>query len=142
MAKKVYISEEQFGRLQNIIKEDDNTTTVSITPPLDGNKNINPNTPIPDAQVKDVVNDFKRNPVLKQQLDKGKVNVQPIGKMSPQGEKMLKDTLNLGQTTFQSNNANESIVLTKKSIEESRINKMISEGECFSKKEFSKIILK
>ena len=142
MAKKIFISEEQFKKLQSVIKEDDNTTTVSITPPLDGNKNINPSTPIPDTQVKDVVNDFKKNPTLKQQLDKGKVNIQPIGKMSPQGEKILKDTLNLGQTTFQSNNANESIVLIKKSIEESRIIKMISEGECFSKKEFSKIILK
>ena len=43
MAKKIFISEEQFKKLQSVIKEDDNTTTVSITPPLDGNKNINPN---------------------------------------------------------------------------------------------------
>lgn len=142
MAKKIFISEEQFKKLQSVIKEDENTTTVSITPPLDGNKNINPNTPIPDTQVKDVVNDFKKNPTLKQQLDKGKVNIQPIGKMSPQGEKILKDTLNLGQTTYQSNNTNESVVLTKKNIEKSRINKILFEGERFSKKEFNEIILK
>ena len=141
MAKKVFISEKQFNKLQNIIKEEeDRRTTVSITPPLDGNKSINPSTPIPDAQVKDAVNDLKKNPAMKGQVDKGKINIQPIGKMSPTAEKYVKDTLGLTQS-FSNNNANENRIFTKKMVEESRIYKIFNEGQYFSKQEFDKFIL-
>lgn len=141
MAKKIFISEEQFDRLQNIIKEaEDGMTTVSITPPLDGNKSLNPTTPIPDAQVKDTVNDLKKNPAMRGQVEKGNINIQPIGKMSPTAEKYVKDTLGL-QQIFSNNSTNENRVFTKKMVEESRINRIKENGVIFSKFEFSKKIL-
>lgn len=142
MSKKIYISEEQFSRLQNIIKEDDSnngtSNTITITPPLDGNKSINPSTPIPDGEVKKVVNNLRKNPTMMSQLKKGQLNIQPIGNMNDSSKKFLQQSLGLQQPSY---SANENIVVTKKIIEESRINRIITEGESLSKKDFETFLL-
>lgn len=104
MAKKIYISEKQYKKLQEIIKEEEQGLEI----PVDTT-----NTNVEDA------------------LAKAKENV----------------TSALGQTIANKTNftlkgdAVESKTFLKKTIEESRVNRIIKEGHTFSKKDFTKLML-
>lgn len=105
MAKKIFISEEQYQKLQNYIKEDGEKT---LEIPVD----------VDNGNVEDAINNAKENIT----------NV-------------------LGQSVANKTNftlkgsALEGKKFSKKTIEESRINRIKTEGKVYSKREFIKTLL-